>query len=36
MRKQVVGTLLKLDGVMQAPSGSDEDRDGGFRQGGCD
>jgi dihydrofolate reductase len=34
MRKVVVGTFLSLDGVMQAPGGPDEDRDGGFEHGG--
>jgi dihydrofolate reductase len=34
MRKLVVGSFVTLDGVMQAPGGPDEDREGGFRHGG--
>src|SRR4051794_20489800 len=34
MRKLMVTTFVSLDDVMQAPGGSDEDRDGGFEHGG--
>lgn len=34
MRKVIVNEFLTLDGVMQAPGGTDEDRDGGFEHGG--
>jgi dihydrofolate reductase len=34
MRKLLVHELTTLDGVMQAPGGVDEDRDGGFAHGG--
>ncbi|HEV8571471.1 MAG TPA: dihydrofolate reductase family protein [Actinomycetota bacterium] len=34
MRKVIVSEFLTLDGVMQAPGGSDEDRRGGFEHGG--
>lgn len=34
MRKLLVFEFVTLDGVMQAPGGKDEDRDGGFEHGG--
>src|SRR6187455_2463959 len=34
MRKLVVSEFVSLDGVIQAPGGKDEDRDGGFEHGG--
>jgi dihydrofolate reductase len=34
MRKLIVSEFMTLDGVMQAPGGQDEDRDGGFEHGG--
>ena len=34
MRKLIVSEFVTLDGVMQAPGGPDEDRDGGFEHGG--
>jgi dihydrofolate reductase len=34
MRKLIVAEFISLDGVIQAPGGTDEDTDGGFTQGG--
>jgi len=34
MRKLIIHEFVTLDGVMQAPGGKDEDRDGGFEHGG--
>ena len=34
MRKLIVSEFITLDGVVQAPGGTDEDRDGGFAHGG--
>jgi dihydrofolate reductase len=34
MRKLIVHEFITLDGVIQAPGGEDEDRDGGFQHGG--
>lgn len=34
MRKLLVHEFVTLDGIMQAPGGPDEDRDGGFTHGG--
>ncbi|MDE2213465.1 MAG: dihydrofolate reductase, partial [Patescibacteria group bacterium] len=34
MRKIITTTFITLDGVMQAPGGSEEDKTGGFAYGG--
>jgi dihydrofolate reductase len=34
MRRLIVSEFVSLDGVIQAPGGADEDRDGGFPHGG--
>jgi dihydrofolate reductase len=34
VRKLIVSEFITLDGVIQAPGGKDEDRDGGFEHGG--
>ena len=34
MRKLIVSEFVSMDGMMQAPGGKDEDRDGGFEDGG--
>ena len=34
MRKLIVSEFISLDGVIQAPGGKEEDRDGGFEHGG--
>ena len=34
MRKLIVSEFITLDGVIQAPGGKDEDREGGFEHGG--
>ena len=34
MRKLMVGTMISVDGVMQAPGGPEEDKEGGFAYGG--